>query len=82
MNRAGIVSSHLFAAVAHAVVLSVCLLFTAHPSLSLSVMSVSQIFFFDMQADVLLFFNCNRSFQTLNKKYCFNISFIRRTQQS
>lgn len=67
-------SSHLFAAVAHAVVLSVCvsaaLLLTVllHPSLSvpvhlapcLSAVSVSQVFFFDVQTDVLLFFYWNR----------------------
>lgn len=66
--------SNLFAAIAHAVVLSVCLsasfLFTVllHPSLSLSVhlasclpaVSIPQIFFFDVQTDVLLFFHWNR----------------------
>ena len=66
--------SHLFAAVTHAVVISACLsaslLLTVllHPSLSLSVhlascllaVSISQIFLFDVQASVLLFFYWNR----------------------
>lgn len=51
--------SHLSAAVACAVVLSVRL------ASRLSAVSISQIFFFDVQTDVLLFFHWNRSFETL-----------------
>lgn len=73
MDEAGVkLFSHLFAAVAHVVVLSVCLpaslLFTVvlhislsvHLALCLSAVAVSQIFFFDVQTNVLLFFHWNR----------------------
>lgn len=66
--------SHLCAAVAGAVVpsarlfvpLLVAVLLHASLRVHLSAVSISDIFFFDLQADVFLLFHCNRQFHTKN----------------